>query len=117
MEVRMMRTRIPPWLAPALLLVAIVIVWFAWTKPTLKAVALPTPGEATEAQATEVGEQLSAAVERKDYDEAVRLSKWLDERLEAQGKALAVPYSRIVELWCEMAGYGYEFCEEEKNEE
>lgn len=105
------RTKPPQLLLFAMLVIAtIVVVLFAIS--TLEAVTLPAPGTATDAQALEVWEQLSAAIQRGDHDRAVRLAEWLDGRQEAKGQALTVPYSRIVELWCQTSGHGYGFCEE-----
>jgi len=94
------------------LLIASLAITILLVAPTLKAVTLPAPGEATDAQALEVWEQLSAAIQRDDHDGAVCLAEWLDKRQETKGQTLTVPYSRIVELWCQMPGHGYEFCEE-----
>ena len=76
-------------------------------------ISLPVPGEATEATAEKIWEQLSAAIQHDDNKEAKRLATWLDERLKTQGRDLTLPYSRIVQLWCKMGGHGYDFCEEE----
>lgn len=94
------------------LMVASVALWLLFTAPTLEAVTLPTPGEATKAQVAKAWEQLSAAIECYDYDEALRLSKWLDERLMIEGKAASTTNTDIIRAWCDLGGHKWNFCEE-----
>ena len=101
--------------SPLVLLALATVAVALFVVATLGDIALPAPGEASKEQAEEIYEQLIAAIRDGERKQANRLARWLDDRLAAQGQTTPLSHSRIVELWCEMGGYQYTFCEEVDN--
>ena len=68
-----------PVLLLALLALTIIAAYLLLIKSLPRPITLPAPEEATAEQVQKAWQHWAAAVHRNDYEEATRLSQWLDE--------------------------------------